>query len=239
VIKLYYVGGAVRDAYLNRPSKDIDYAVEAPSYEVMKEYIVLWGGEIFLEHPEYYTIRARIPGQLTADYVLCRKDGEYIDGRHPANVEVGTIYDDLARRDFTMNAIAVDTESGEVTDPYNGVDDISMKCIKAVGDAEKRFREDSLRILRAIRFSVTLNFWIDIDTFQAMQRNRELIYTADENRVRDELDKCFKANSNDTINHLNELDMLDIVLSRVALKPTMEKEYMRKDASSRVTMGAH
>lgn len=228
MIKLYCVGGAVRDKYLNRPSKDIDYAVEAKSYEEMREYIVQLGGEIFLEHPEYYTIRARVPGKLTADYVLCRRDGEYVDGRHPTSVEVGTIYDDLARRDFTMNAIAVDTLSGKVIDPYDGAGDIALMRINAVGNPDDRFQEDSLRILRAIRFTITLGFWIGIDTYHAIKRNRELIYTADENRVRDELDKCFKVDSVTTISLLNELELLDIVLTKVALKPTLEQDYARK-----------
>lgn len=239
MIKLYRVGGAVRDSYLNRSSKDIDYAVEAPSYEVMREHIVKWGGEIFLEHPEYYTIRARFPGQLTADYVLCRKDGEYADGRRPSSVEVGTIYDDLARRDFTMNAIAVEDATGKIIDPYDGIEDITMKRIRAVGNPDERFREDSLRILRAIRFSITLGFLIGIHTYQAIKRNRELIYIADENRIRDELDRCFKANSAATIGLLTELELLNIVLTKVALKPTLEQDYARKAMPHNVTVEAH
>ena len=108
---IYQVGGSLRDECLGRPCKDFDFSVEAPSYEAMREHLVQDGYTIFLEKPEYLTIRARFPKghpqeRVCADFVLCRKDGFYSDGRRPDTVEPGTIYDDLARRDFTMNAMA-------------------------------------------------------------------------------------------------------------------------------------
>lgn len=166
MVKFYKVGGCVRDKILNRPCKDIDYSVEADSYEAMRNEVLRLGGTIFVENPEFFTLRANVPNMGACDYVLCRKDGEYVDGRRPENVEHGTIYDDLARRDFTMNAIAED-EDGNFIDPFNGIRDIDSKTIKTVGWVGDRFREDGLRILRALRFNVTLafNFHGDIYRF--------------------------------------------------------------------------
>ena len=91
MVKVFRVGGAVRDQFLNRPNKDVDFAVEAESYEAMKEYIVANGGKIYLETPEFFTIRGKIPNPGDADFVLCRKDGQYSDGRRPDSVSHGTI----------------------------------------------------------------------------------------------------------------------------------------------------
>lgn len=124
-IKFYQVGGSVRDSFIGLKSKDIDYAVEAPSFDAMREAIKERGGEIFLETPQFLTIRANVPGMGACDYVLCRKDGEYVDGRRPETVTAGTILDDLARRDFTMNAIAI-AEDGTILDPFDGRKDISQ-----------------------------------------------------------------------------------------------------------------
>ncbi len=103
MVKIYLVGGSIRDQLLGLKSKDLDYAVEAGSYEEMRDYIKE-NGKIFLETPEYLTIRAHLKNGEPADFVLCRKDGEYSDGRRPDKVTPGTLYDDLARRDFTVNA---------------------------------------------------------------------------------------------------------------------------------------
>ena len=107
-----------------------------------------------MEQPEYLTIRAKVPGIGPADFVLCRKDGSYRDGRHPESVAVGTLHDDLARRDFTMNAIAKD-EDGKIIDPFGGIGAIEIGIIECVGQARMRMEEAQLRLLRAIRFAVT------------------------------------------------------------------------------------
>src|SRR4051812_9903063 len=108
--KIYLVGGAVRDKIMNITPKDLDYSIECESFDAMRQYIIDRGGTIFLETPQYFTIRAKVPELGAADFVLCRRDGMYKDNRRPETVEVGTIFDDLARRDFTMNAIAIDEQ---------------------------------------------------------------------------------------------------------------------------------
>lgn len=198
MIKIYKVGGCVRDAFLGVDSKDIDYAVEAPSYEAMRDY-VMERGKIWLETPEYNTIRGRIDNE-DVDFVLCRKDGEYTDGRRPDYVVAGTIFDDLARRDFTMNAIAVD-EDGNILDPYDGMRDIRRGIIRCVGDTRTRFEEDSLRILRAFRFSITKNFEMDIEVAHCLQ-DLDMINSlknVSEERIREELQKCFHFDTLETL----------------------------------------
>jgi tRNA nucleotidyltransferase/poly(A) polymerase len=200
-IKVYQVGGSIRDEYLGLKSKDIDYSIEAESYDKMKQYIIDSGGTIFLETPKYLTIRANIPNLGATDYVLCRKDGQYHDSRHPESVEIGTIYDDLNRRDFTINAIAKNVDTGEIIDPHNGISDIKNKIIRCVGNPYDRFNEDALRILRAIRFSITKQMSIDYAIINCFYDTKivNLLYNISKDRVRDELYKCFKFSTHETL----------------------------------------
>jgi tRNA nucleotidyltransferase (CCA-adding enzyme) len=222
---MYLVGGYVRDKILGVRSKDMDYSVEAPSYDAMKEEIKRRGGTIFLEKPEYLTIRARVPEMGAADFVLCRKDGSYIDGRRPEDVEPGTLMDDLARRDFTMNAIAL-SEDGEYIDPFNGRQDIDDRFIRCVGDPADRFAEDHLRMLRAIRFSVTKDMWIAPTIALCLRDMADKLANVAIERVREEM---LKAMHHDTLATLKLLEdfpnVRDVVFgdSELWLKPTLEK----------------
>jgi tRNA nucleotidyltransferase (CCA-adding enzyme) len=181
---------------LGRKCKDIDYSVEADSFDAMRQEIVRRGGEIFVESPQYLTIRAKVPKLGACDFVLCRKDGVYYDGRHPESVEPGSIYDDLARRDFTMNAIAMD-EGGVHLDPHDGLSDIEKRLVNCVGWVEDRFREDGLRILRALRFSVVLKFALhgEIHRFLHQASVENYLRGVSVERVREELNKMFKADT--------------------------------------------
>lgn len=232
-MQFYLVGGAVRDLYIGRLSKDIDFAVECESYEELLAYLHQNRFAIFQERREFFTIRARFPVEkeqiekvlstdfaylddlyklsnnnfkgavgLTVDFVICRKDGSYSDNRHPDYVEMGTIYDDLSRRDFTMNAIAISLSDGKVIDPYNGREDIQDEIILCVEDARKRLKEDPLRVLRALRFSVQLGFDID-DTIHRVFRDSDLpalLSAVSTDRIREELTKGFKAGTLKMIN---------------------------------------
>jgi len=229
-IKIYLVGGTLRDQLLGLSiGKDLDYAVEAPSYEAMRDYILANGGTIWQEREQYLTIRAKMPKLGDADFVLCRRDGFYSDGRRPDNVTVGTIYDDLARRDFTMNAIAQDVETGEYIDPHNGRTAITVGLIRCVGNSFDRFNEDPLRMLRAIRFSITKDFQIVNETEVCLYNDKLInkLNTVSVDRVRDELTKCFKANSYKTLLALNKFGRLTYTLFKLYpqlwLKPTTEE----------------
>jgi tRNA nucleotidyltransferase/poly(A) polymerase len=214
MIQLFKVGGAVRDQFLGVKSKDLDYAVEAPSYEAMRDFIAD-NGKIFLEKPEYFTIRAKVNGE-DADFVLCRKEHGYSDGRRPDSVTIGDIYDDLSRRDFTMNAIAIHTGEGAIVDPHQGVRDIERKLIRCVGKAEERFNEDSLRMIRAVRFAITKNFVMDWDIQNALHDRvlLEKLENVSKERIREELNRCFKHNTMATLKMFERFPHLrDVVFS--------------------------
>ena len=226
-MKLYKVGGFVRDKLLCVKSKDIDYAVESPSFDDMRNGIIELGGEIFLETPQYFTIRAKLNGEV-ADFVLCRKESQYSDGRHPDKVEVGTIYDDLARRDFTMNAIAL-CEDGSYIDPHGGIKDIEKyRIVRCVGSAEERFNEDALRMLRAIRFAITKGFRLhaDICLYLRDKNNVDRLKNVSIERIREELYKCFAYNTYKSFCLLNEFWFVGEVIfdeMGLKLKPTLER----------------
>lgn len=219
-ITLYLVGGAVRDLVRGEESKinDWDFAVEADSYGSMREWINSQGFEIYLETPQYFTIRARSSdnftfagrnlSQRTFDFTLCRVEDKYLDGRHPSSVRQGTIYQDLSRRDFTVNAMAL-TNDGTLIDPYNGKADIQNKVIRCVGGTD-RFVEDYLRVLRAIRFCVRLGYTLGEKekVYLLNSQDRKLLASISEERVREELTKCFKADSLETLRKLWEFDLL-------------------------------
>lgn len=223
-INYYKVGGFVRDRIMKIPSKDIDFAVEAPSFEAMEADILAKGGEIFLKTPEFFTIRAKMSKMIVADFVLCRKEGTYSDNRHPDSVEMGTLYDDLARRDFTMNAIAMD-DDGNYIDPFHGIRDIEHKIIDTVGKPEDRFKEDYIRILRALRFEVTKGFHLSDRVNGAINRMAFSIKGQDENRVRDEVVKMFRHNTLSAMRVLRRNSIIEYVVFNdynIWLKPTSE-----------------
>lgn len=163
VYGIYEVGGSVRDSLLNVPHKDHDYAVECDSFETMREYILNEKYTICVEKPEYGHIKAIKTGKdrKVVDFTLCREDGYYSDNRRPDSIKVSDIYGDLRRRDFTINAIAINIETKEILDPHGGEADLENRIIKCVGKTEDRLYEDPLRFLRALRFSVTKDMTID------------------------------------------------------------------------------
>ena len=243
-VKLFEVGGCVRDSLLGIKSKDIDFAVEAPSFDAMREFLQEQGFLVFLETPEYFTIRARFPSvkpnedssvvkwtetlsRMTADFVLCRKDGEYTDGRRPDDVSAGTLMDDLARRDFTVNAIARSLD-GHIVDPFDGQLDLKKRLLRCVGSAEERFTEDALRALRAIRFSITKGFKIDDDIKWALHSDwlPPLVAKVSAERRREELHKCMFHDTNLAMLRIVALpdEMREAIFSDgLWMKPTLEK----------------
>lgn len=238
-VTIYQVGGAVRDDLLGVQSKDIDFAVECSSYDEMLVWLENAGFDIFLEQPEYMTARARFPhnwfefgnknlGGVTADFVVCRTEAHYSDARHPDNVGIGTIRDDLARRDFTMNAIARRAD-GSLLDPWGGQSDIERRVIRAVGDPYLRLHEDPLRALRALRFSITKDFMIDSGLsvlIESPELLAALVQSVSVERIREELFKMFKTNTPKTLSLLmNRYPLLGSMIFKntdLWLKPTLE-----------------
>ena len=163
----YVVGGGVRDLLRGKPAKDWDVATSARPEEVMQRckaarfHTVPTG----LKHGTVTVLVAELPIEVTT----YRGDGEYSDGRRPDRIEfVRTIEEDLARRDFTINALAYDPVADKLVDPYGGLADLEAGIIRAVGDAAARFGEDGLRTMRAVRFAATLEMALDPATQAAI-----------------------------------------------------------------------
>ncbi len=248
-IRMFEVGGCVRDELLGLKPKDIDYAVEishSPAYTVEEAFGVMthWleerGFKIFLRSPEYGTIRARLPEGTNRtggyDFVLCRKDGPSSDGRRPDYVNVGTLRDDLMRRDFTVNALAREIYPDEgfrrdplVHDLQSGLHDLRERRLRFVGDPIERLREDGLRALRAIRFKITKGFEFHRDTLAALlnPETATLLAGCSEERKREELDKCFAHDTRatcDVLFHMLPLELVDAIFTGdLRLMPTMKK----------------
>ncbi|NHM17038.1 HD domain-containing protein [Eggerthellaceae bacterium zg-887] len=183
----WVVGGFVRDAIMHRPCADIDIASSAPWQEVQRLFEDAgWRTrETGCKHGTITVIREHDAIEVTT----FRCDGAYLDARHPDEVTfVRSIEEDLARRDFTMNALAYHPERG-LLDPYGGLGDIEASTIRTVGEADKRFSEDALRMLRGCRFASELDFSIEPETFAAMVRNKGLLGRIAVERVRAELDR--------------------------------------------------
>ncbi len=225
-IRIFEVGGSIRNELLGRPASDRDFAVLAPSYDAMKEYLVSRNATIFQERPQFVAIRAKLPELGAVDFTLARKESFYTDGRHPDSVSpANAIEEDLARRDFTMNAIAREVGSTVLIDPFGGQDAIQHRIIHCVGRPEDRFREDSLRIIRSIRFSCQLEFTIAHEVVESIMKFRVNDFKAvSSERLQTELTKAFAANTTQALFHLfNFSHLIDLFQDRnMWLKPTLE-----------------
>ncbi len=182
----YAVGGCVRDVVLGREPKDWDVATSAKPEEIQKIF-----PKSFYEN-KFGTVTAHIGG-MDIQITTYRVDARYSDKRHPDDVRYTTnIKEDLARRDFTVNAMAL-SESGEIIDPFGGQDDLKNRVIRAVGNPEARFNEDALRLMRAVRFSAELGFLIHKETLEAIRKFSSLLKFVSKERIRDELGKIIMA----------------------------------------------
>lgn len=185
----YFVGGCVRDKLLNKEVGDIDIATSALPDEVMSIFSktvptgLQHGTVLVIEHNESYEI------------TTFRTESTYDDFRRPSEViYVKSILEDLKRRDFTMNAIAMDVEENYI-DPFNGEEAIKQKLIQAVGNADERFHEDALRMMRGIRFVSQLDFSMHNETFLAIQSNCSLIEKIATERISVEFEKMLTGKS--------------------------------------------
>lgn len=204
--KWFQIGGCVRDELIGKRPNDIDFAVEADSYADMKRSVIARDCVVKVEHEEFVTLKAIHPIHGGVDFVLCRKDGAYRDGRRPESVEVGTLFDDQSRRDFRMNSIAK-ADDGTLIDPFNGIADIQAKLIQCVGDTRQRFAEDNIRKLRAIRFSIVLGFRMSEEIIAAIDENSSLEGVSPD-RISVELKKCFAFDTSATVAAFNRFPYL-------------------------------
>lgn len=181
----YAVGGCVRDSLMRRQPNDWDITTNALPEQLLEIFSDLPVIKTGLKHGTVTVMIEHEPFEVTT----FRIDGNYSDGRHPDRVSfTSSITDDLARRDFTVNAMAYNEKTGLV-DPFGGVQDLERKIIRCVGEPERRFREDALRLLRAVRFSAALGFSIEKKTLSALKTCSPTITLVAKERIFSELKK--------------------------------------------------
>lgn len=185
--KAYIVGGFVRDYILGNISHDIDIATNATPKEIKEIF-----PDSCLPNEDYGSVIV-VDNNCHFEITTFRKEIAYNDNRRPTEIKyIDDIYEDLLRRDFTINTLCID-DNGEIIDYLGGKDDLKRKIIKSVGNAKDKFQEDSLRMLRAIRFSVILDFKLDDEIIMAIKECKYLLRNLSYNRKKEELDKIFSS----------------------------------------------
>lgn len=190
-VECYVVGGYVRDIFLERPSNDIDVVVVGSGIEVAKELKKILGKRAHVSVFKNFGTAQVKYFDTEVEFVGARKESYQRNSRKPI-VEDGTLEDDQNRRDFTINAMAIclNTERfGELVDPFDGYYDLEDKIIRTPLDPDVTFSDDPLRMMRCIRFATQLGFYIEDETFEALERNRERIKIISGERIAEELNK--------------------------------------------------
>ncbi|MDO8487347.1 MAG: CCA tRNA nucleotidyltransferase [Candidatus Curtissbacteria bacterium] len=206
------VGGGVRDVLAGKNISDFDLTTNATPEKILKIF-----PEAFYNN-RFGTVGIAKSGKTIAEITTYRTEGKYEDSRHPEKVAWGkSLEEDLARRDFTINAVALRFAQGKLdetpVDPYGGVEDFKDRIIRTVGEPDARFSEDALRLLRAIRFATGLGFKIEEKTQKSIAKNAQLISKISGERIRDELFKIVASdNGADGIFLAKETGILAVIL---------------------------
>ncbi len=195
----YVVGGYVRDIFLNRKSKDVDFVTVGSGIELARRVAEIIAGRSgrrprLAVYANYGTAQLH-HRDLELEFVGARKESYHRESRNPI-VEDGTLDDDMCRRDFTINAMAICVNAarfGELLDPFGGMSDLRSRTIRTPLDPDITFSDDPLRMMRAIRFATQLGFYIAPDTFEAIRRNAERIKIITKERINDELGKIMRS----------------------------------------------
>lgn len=210
----YVVGGSVRDFLLGRETKDHDIATDASPDELVKLFPdAITVGKAFgvIKVPV-----KSLPGAPPVEIATFREDLEYHDHRHPKGVKFSGPMEDARRRDFTVNALFYDPKTSRILDPTGGMEDLRAGKVRAIGDAEERFREDALRLVRAVRFATALGFELDAATTAAVRAKAKLIAKVSAERVRDELSLMWSGpRPADALRMLSQLGLLKQLLPEV------------------------
>ena len=190
-LECYVIGGYVRDIFLNRPSKDIDIVVIGNGIEMAERVAEKLKKKATLSVFKNFGTAQIKTKDLEIEFVGARKESYQRDSRKPT-VENGTLADDQNRRDFTINALAIclnKARFGELIDPFNGMSDLENLVIRTPLNPDITFSDDPLRMMRGIRFASQLGFFLEINTFEAIERNKERIEIISKERIADELNK--------------------------------------------------
>ena len=242
--KIYEVGGCVRDELMGAETNDIDFTFVLDNldrtveegFQLMTDWLLHKEFTIFLITPDCFTIRAKFPKDhfhsgLVADFVLARKEVGYVEGSRKPILELGTLNDDLVRRDFTLNAMAKD-ENGTIIDLFDGIWALENKMLLTPLDAKVTMLDDPLRLIRAFRFSITKGFEISPRIWETCLMDSvvdKLELVVSKERIREELLKMLK---HDTLKSLDLFMRIKTVNPKILdimfggdmwLKPTFEK----------------
>jgi len=231
--KIFEVGGCVRDGILGVHTNDIDFTFVLDDtnqtvdegWDIMLKHLKSEGFKIFLETKDCFTVRAKFPNGhqhegLVADFVMARKEVGVIEGTRRPILELGTLEDDLTRRDFTLNALAKDLE-GNIIDLFDGRTHLEMGLLVTPLDPVKTFLDDPLRLIRALRFSVTKGFTIAPGVWSAMFIKDvldKLELVVSQERIQTELTKMLKYDTIGTLRLLSEIDRIEPRLLEIMLK---------------------
>lgn len=234
--QIFEVGGCVRDEIIGVHTNDIDFTFVLENtdqtvdegWDEMLSHLKTEGFKIFLETKDCFTVRAKFPKGhmnegLVADFVMARKEVGYIDGTRQPILELGTLEDDLTRRDFTLNALAKDLE-GNIIDLFDGQTHLSQKVLITPLEPVKTFMDDPLRMIRALRFSITKGFdihptvWNAIFTPGLIEKLSDVV---SQERIQGEVMKMMKHDTVKTLRLLSVIDKKDSRLIEIMFKDKM------------------
>ena len=227
--RLYLVGGAVRDELLGRPTQDLDFATDCLPEET-RARVDDWADAVWAVGEKFGTIGLEKDG-LKAEITTFRADAYDGQDRHPTVTYGSDLREDLARRDFTINALAKDVHTAEVVDPYGGEQDLRAGLVRFVGEAHQRIREDPLRLLRAVRFCAQLGFSLEAGAEQAIKELAAEIARISWERIRDEYDAILLSpNAGRSLLRLVSLGLAHHTLPELeAMRLPQEPRYHLKD----------
>ena len=218
----YAVGGCVRDSLLGKSPTDYDVTTSATPDEMKTVFANEHTIETGIKHGTLTVLMGEYPVEITT----FRIDKEYLDNRHPSKVEfTRSLKEDLARRDFTVNALAYSEKTG-IIDMFGGTEDLEHGIIRAVGDPDKRFTEDALRIIRALRFSSVLGFKIEENTSLSAERNRHLLKNISAERLFSEFKKLLCGKDAHRI-ILEHPDIISVFIPEIAVLKNFEQHHFR------------
>lgn len=216
----FLVGGSVRDLVMGKIPHEYDFTTNAKPEEVKKLFPLVV--ETGIKHGTLTIVIDKIHYEITT----YRIDKDYVDGRRPNSIEFGnSLSEDLRRRDFTMNALALDPQKGEIIDEHQGLLDIQNKLIRTIGDPLQRFGEDGLRPIRALRFASSLGFEIEASTRIAIQKTKQITEKISVERFFDEITKSLRGKKPSImLEHLVEEDIFSLFLKDSRFKETIQKD---------------
>ena len=234
--KIFEVGGCVRDEILGVHTNDIDFTFVLDNldrtveegFQIMTDWLKHKDFEIFLSTPDCFTIRAKFPKGhqhegLVADFVMARKEVGVIEGTRKPILELGTLEDDLMRRDFTVNALAKN-ENGRIIDLFDGVHHLNEGMLITPLDPVKTFMDDPLRMIRALRFSITKDLYITDPVWNAIFHPGlldKLEEVVSQERIQVEITKMMKHDTVKSLRLLHQIDILEPRLLQIIFKGQM------------------